>query len=114
MLIQWHKSIAFLGAIFWTALGMLAIGSIRLGTIAWVINLGMGFLFVATGYFLYRRAKNFSRFYETITPDAQNNPHLQRFLRLDLLFVLGAAFLSGLLLLAAISRVFGEGYAIFG
>ena len=114
MLIQWYKNIAFISAILWTGLGVLTIGSIALSSIGWAINLIIGLLFMLIAYFLYLRVKNLHCFYETIPSDAQNNPHLQRFLRLEMIFVLGTCFFGIILLSAGISRVFGEGYAIFG
>lgn len=114
MLIQWYKYSASISAILWIALGTLTIGSIVLSSIGWVINLVMGLLFILIGCFLYLRAYHWRRFYITVSSDMRNNPHLQRFLRLDLLFVLGACLLGALFLTAGVSRVFGEGYAIFG
>ena len=114
MLIQWYKYSALIGAILWIGLGALTLGSIVLSSIGWVINLVIGLIFILIGYFLYLRASKLVRFYVTATDDVQNNPHMQRFLRLDLMLVLSTCFLGGLLLTAGISRVFGEGYAIFG
>jgi hypothetical protein len=114
MIIEWYKNIAYLGTFFWAGLGLLTIGSIAISSIGWVINLVMGSLFILIGYFLYLRAKNFYRFFRAITPDTQNISYLQKFLRLDLVIVVGITFLGGLLLMAGIFRVFGEGFAIFG
>ncbi len=113
MIYEWYKNIAYLGTIFWAGLGLLTIGSIAISSIGWVINLVMGCLFLLIGYFLYLRTKNLYRFYRAVTPDMQNISYLQKFLRLDLIFVVGITFLSGLLLMAGIFRVFGEGFAIF-
>ncbi len=114
MIIEWYKNIAYVGTVLWTGLGFLTIGSIALSSIGWAINLVMGSLFILIGYFLYLRAKNFYRFFRAITPDPLNFFYLQKFLRLDLAFVVGITFLSGLMLMAGIFRVFGEGFAIFG
>ena len=113
-LIQWYKNIAFLSTIFWAGLGVLTIGSIVISANGWVINLVIGSFFILIGIFLYLRAKNLHRFYEVIPSDVQNTPPLKHFLRLEMILILGTGFLGGMLLLAGISRVFGEGFAIFG
>lgn len=114
MLIRRYRNIAFVSAALWVGLGGLTVGSIALSSIGWVINLVMGLLFMLIGVYLYFRAKNLHRFYETITPTARNNPYIQRFLNLELIFVLSTCFVGVIFLSAGISRVFGEGYAIFG
>jgi len=114
MLIRWYKNSALVSAILWIGIGAITIGSIALSSFSWGINLIMGFLFIFLGWFLYIRANYFHRFYSTNTADIQNNPHIKRFLRLDLMFVLSTCLIGGLLLTASISRVFGEGYPIFG
>jgi len=114
MLIRWHKNSALVSAILWIGIGAITIYSVALSSFGWGINLIMGFLFILLGWFLYIRANCFHRFFLTSTADIQNNPHFKRFLRLDLMFVLSTCLVGGLLLSASISRVFGEGYAVFG
>ena len=113
-LIHWYKNFAFLSAILWAGLGLLTVASVTLSTIGWEVNVMVGVLFISIGVFLYLRAKNLHWFYDVISTDVKNTPQLNRFLRLEMIFVLGTCFLGGLLLMAGISRVFGEGYAIFG
>jgi hypothetical protein len=79
-----------------------------------LINLVMGTIFAFMDYFFYLRARKLQRFHANITSDLQNNQHLQGFLRMDLTLVLGACLICIILLSGAISRVFSEGYPIFG
>jgi len=80
----------------------------------WVVNLVMGSLFVIAGLFLYLRANQFACYYRAIPIDMQRNPACIRFLRFDLLLVLITCLAGGLLFAASLSRVLGEGYAVFG
>lgn len=114
MSIRLYQFLALANALLWGALGILTIGSVWLSRIGWPINLLMGSVFAAIGGFLYLRAYHWQRFYLTAPVDVQNSPHIRRFLRLDLIFLVGMGLVGGILLTAGISRVFGEGYAIFG
>ncbi len=114
MIIKWYRYSALTSAVFWIALGIITIGSIVFSSIGWGINLIMGLLFMLIGCFLYFRAHNLHHFYVNATENMQNNLRLQRFLLLDLMFVLGTFLVGALLLSAAASRVFGEGFPIFG
>ncbi len=113
-LIRWYKNLALVSALLWVGLGVLTVGSIAVSTLGWAINLIMGALFIFIGWYIYARSDSFCRVYSSSASDMQNNPHIQRFLRLDLMFVLGACLVGGSLLVASISRVFGDGFAVFG
>ena len=113
-LIQWYKNLALVSAFFWVGLGVLTVGSIIVSSLGWIINLIMGILFIFIGWYLYARSDSFYRLFSSSASDMQNNPYIQRFLRFDLIFVLGTCFVGGLLLMASMSRVFGEGFAVFG
>ena len=112
----WYKYIALASAFFWLGLGAVTIGSISVtvSTPGWVVNLIMGLFFILIGLCLHRRASIFYRFYSTSSDDVQNNQHLLQFLRLDLVIVSGSGLFGGLLLSGALSRVFLEGFAVFG
>ena len=112
-LVRWHKRLALACALLWTGLGLVAIGGILLSLTSWRINLFMGALFVGIGWFSYARVNAFCRGF-TAMAVAQNNPHIRRFLLLDLILVVGVGLIGALLLVASLSRVFGEGYAVFG
>jgi hypothetical protein len=114
LLIQWYKNLALVSAFLWFGLGAITIGSIALSPISWAINLIIGLFFILIGWFLHRRASSFYHFYSTSADDTQNNQSLLRFLRLDFLAILGTCLVGSLLLIASISRVFGEGFAVFG
>ena len=113
-LIRWYKNLAIVSALLWAGLGLLTVGSIAVSSLGWAINLIMGVLFIFIGWFLYARSDSFYWVYSSSASDIQNHPHLQQFLRLDLIFVLGTCLVGGILLMASIGRVFGEGFAIFG
>ncbi len=81
---------------------------------SWVVNLVMGSLFVIAGLFLYLRANRFACYYRAIPIDFQRSPSCMRFLRSDLLLVLITCLAGGVLFAASLSRVVGEGYAVFG
>ncbi|MEO0405735.1 MAG: hypothetical protein AAF289_00130 [Cyanobacteria bacterium P01_A01_bin.135] len=74
----------------------------------------MGAVFTATGWFFYWRANSFFLAYATGAIKARQNRHMQQFLWLDLVFMLGSCFIGGLLLLASLSRIFAERLAVFG
>lgn len=111
-LIQFLSS---LGSLFWVLLGLLSIGGITLSTSGWLINVVMGILFIAVGCFFYARGRSFVCFYQShIKQGLLANQSLKRFIRLEIVLLLGNCFVSALLLAAGASRVFGEGFAIFG
>ena len=74
----------------------------------------MGALFIFIGWFLYLRVDAFWKGYSSSATDIRNNLHIQRFLLLDLMLMLGACLVGTVLLVASLSRVFGEGLAVFG
>ena len=114
MLIRFHKFSFILSAILWFLLGILTIGSIAISSLGWIINLSMGSFFMIVAGFIYLHGKNLHQFYSNAIETIQNDPHFNRFLRLDLIFVFSTAIISGGFLIAAIFRVFGEGFAVFG
>lgn len=114
MLIRLYKNTALVSAIFWAGTGSITIGSIVVSSLDWGINLVMGLILIFVGWFLYLRANNFYRCYIASPTDMQKNPSCLRFLRLDLLLVIISCLVGAVLLAASISRVFGEGYAVFG
>lgn len=109
-----------LGALFWVLLGLLTIGGIALSTIGWVINTVVGILFITIGLFFYAHGRAFVRFYQSHTEhgsterEFSSNPFLKRFMTLEILLLAGNCLVSALLLTAGASRVFGEGFPIFG
>jgi hypothetical protein len=80
----------------------------------WAINRAIGLLRISIGWFLRLRAKEFYRYYLTIPSAMRKSPSCICFLRLDLLLVLISCFAGGLLLVASVSRVFRESYAVSG
>ena len=114
MVIRWYRIFALVSVFLWAGLGTITIGSIAVSSLGWVINLVMGLIFICIGWFLYLRASNFQLFYYASDAETRNNLYLKRFLRSDLILVLIAGLVGTLLILASISRVFGEGYAVFG
>ncbi|MCP9927706.1 hypothetical protein [Cyanobium sp. CH-040] len=114
MLIRLYRSFALASAALWSGTGFVVIGSIAMSVRNWVVNLVMGQLFVIAGLFLCLRANQFACYYMSIPCDMQRNPACMRFLRLDFLLVLITCLVGGLLFAASLSRVVGEGYAVFG
>jgi len=113
-IILWHKRFSLINTCLWSGIGTITIGSIIQSSLSWHINLLMGLLFFSIGCFFYLRSSNLHHFYFSGDSKIQKNLHLQRFLRLDMIFVLGSCLVGGILLFASISRVFKEGFAIFG
>ncbi|MGF1535547.1 MAG: hypothetical protein ACFB4J_03530 [Elainellaceae cyanobacterium] len=103
-----------MSASLWVGLGLTTAGSIAVSWLSWQINLLMGVVFAATGCFFYLRANSLFLAYSLSVIEPRNNRHLQRFLLLDLLFMLSTCFVGSLLLLASLSRIFSEGLAVFG
>ena len=114
MLARWYRFSALVATACWVSCGVIVIASTILSPVDWPINLGMGLLFIATGWFLSRRASSFYRLYLTFPADQQKSPSCLRFLRLDLMMVWITCLAGGLSLVASISRAFREGYAVFG
>ncbi len=114
MLIQVHKYTTFIGALLWIALGIITVGSIALSSIGWVINLIFGLLFILIGVFIWSRMYYLNRFLIRSSQNVQLNIDLQRYLRLEIVLAVGILFVGLILLMGASSRVFGEGFAVFG
>lgn len=95
-------------------LGALTIGSILLSTLGWGINLVMGFVFAGIGGFVYLKAHYLHKFLTAVPDDSRSNPALEKFVALENIFVTLSLLFAIVLLTAAASRVFGEGYPIFG
>ena len=112
--IKFHKYSYIFSACLWSVLGMMTIGSIAVSSIGWVINLGMGLLFILIGVYLYFRGNSLHRFYSSAVDNLQQDPNYQRFLRFEMIFVIISSILSGVFLIAAFIRVFREGFAVFG
>jgi len=112
--INLHKYSSIFSACLWSVLGFFTIGSIAVSSIGWVINLGMGLLFIMTGGYLYFRGKSLHRFYLSAVDNLQQDPNFQRFLRFEMIFVIISSILSGVFLIAAFIRIFSEGFAVFG
>ena len=114
MAIKLHKFASILSTGLWTGLGVLTIGSIAVSSIGWVINLGMGLLFILIGSYLYIRGKSLTRFYAGAADQLQADPNFQRVIHLDLVFIIISCLLSSAFLIGAFIRVFFEGFAVFG
>lgn len=104
--------IMYAAATTWALIGLFVILSVLHSTLAWPINIIMGLVFLAIGYFLYLKAKN------SLALLYENKPlytkQLKHFFTLEtILFAL--ALLLGLVLLSGtLSRVLGEQMAVFG
>jgi len=113
-MIKLHKFIAYVGAWLWITLGGLTISSILLGTVGWAINVVIGTLFILIGCFFYWRTHSFHRFYMANADNLRKDKLFHQHLLPETLLTLCILLFVGILLLAGMSRVFGEGYPIFG
>jgi hypothetical protein len=114
MLIQWYRYSALVAAACWAGSGLVVMSSSLLSPADWAVNLVMGLLFLLTGWLLHVRASRFYGLYLTFPVDQQKSPSCLRFLRFDLLMVVITCLAGALVLVASISRVYREGYAVFG
>jgi len=114
MVVKLHKYSSILSASLWLILGILTAGSIVISKLGWIINVGMGLLFIIIGCFMYFHGNSLHQFYGSAVEKIQYDPNFRRFLRLDLIFVLISCIFSGISLIAVITRIFFEGYAVFG
>jgi len=114
MIIKIHKFCSILCTSLWLILGMLTIGSIAASSLVWIVNLGMGLLFIIIGVFIYLHGMRLHLFYASAVHKLQKDPNFQKFLRLDLIFVIISCLGGGVLLIGALIRVFMEGFAVFG
>jgi hypothetical protein len=92
----------------------MTIGSIAVSPLGWVINLGMGLLFIMIGGYLYFRGKSLHRFYAGAVDNLQEDPNFQSFFSYEMIFVIISCFGSGVFLIGAFIRIFIEGFAVFG
>jgi len=108
--VQVYKYIGFLSATVFTILGLITLGSILHNTIGFYLNVIMGVIFGAVGYYLYAKTQSVLK----LLPNVQQSKVYNRFLLLELVFSITTLFVGILLLSGAISRVFGEQLPIFG
>lgn len=112
------KIISRIGAVSYIILGLVTIGSIFNGTMDLYINLIMGVLIMATGYYLYAKANSIIALLTTIgdsTSDRQATSNtVTRFLLFETIFAVASLLLGGILLSGAVSRVFLEKMPVFG
>ena len=114
MEIKFHKYSYIINVALWFTLGFLTIGSILVSSHEWIVNLGMGSLFIIIGCLMYLHGKSLHRFYTSAVNILMEDPNFKMFLRLDLLFVIISCIVSGALLTGVFIRMFVEGFAVFG
>jgi hypothetical protein len=114
MEIKLHRYSFIFSVYLWLALGILTIGSILVSSLGWIVNLGMGLLFIIIGCLMYLHGNSLHRFYKGSMDKLQEDPNFQRFLRLDLLFVIISCIVISAMLTGAFIRIFIEGFAVFG
>ena len=97
----------------WITSGLLTIGSIYLSRIGFVINLIVGTLFILLGIYFYCKEKALSELLEKTCQGKLGKLHKKVILG-EVVFIM-IALLVGIIILSAVSsRVFGEGFAVFG
>ncbi|MCF6172756.1 MAG: hypothetical protein L3J44_03095 [Campylobacteraceae bacterium] len=92
--------------------------SIVYGTIGMYINLTVGVFFMAIGYYLYLKASSTMNLINSITKTASEKQEtsnaITRFVILEKIFTIGIFLIGAILLMAVVSRMFGEQLPIFG
>lgn len=113
---QAYKTAAFSAAALYLISGILIIGSIINSAIGLFINLIIGIMFIAAGFYLYARTENIIRLIGGIKPEPmdQADSVLKRFLFFEYLFI-GAGNLIGMVFLyGVLYRFFAEKMPVFG
>lgn len=107
------RIITYLATLIWVVTGLVTIGSIYLSRIGFVINLLVGKSFILLGTYFYFKEKALSELLEITYQDQFSKLHNKVFL--GEFFFMMFALLVGIIILSAVSsRVFKEGFAVFG
>ncbi len=97
--------------LLWAMVGV--IGNIYLPTSAFAINIVMGSVFILVGQFVFWKEKYFIKLLKELV--GQGNKKLKTQIVIGEAFFLVAVFLVGLgMFFGVFSRVFLEGFAVFG
>ncbi len=97
----------------WIATGLIIIGSIYLSSSGFFINLIIGVLFILLGIFFYSKEKTLLQILSQNHEDIQNTLY-KKSINGEIILAMLTLFLGLMLLSAASSRVFVEGYPVFG
>lgn len=103
----------YLTILLWITTGLIIVGSIYLSRIGFVINLVIGILFILIGMYFYLKEKAFSKLLTQICEGKQDKLHKKVILG-EIIFIMMALFIGATALSAVSSRVFGQGFAVFG
>ncbi|MDD2680748.1 MAG: hypothetical protein PHE20_01440 [Patescibacteria group bacterium] len=100
-------------AFLWVATGLVTVGSIYLSNIGFVINLIVGLSFILIGFYLHLKEKNIFGLLK-IVPEDQSRNLYKKVIVGEIIFIAAALFFGLMAFSAVLSRVFGEGFAVFG
>ena len=103
----------YLTILLWITTGLITIGSIYLSRIGFVTNIIVGILFILLGVYFYFKEKALSELLGKTYKKEQDKLHNKVILG-EIIFIMVALLVGGTILSAVISRVFWEGYAVFG
>ncbi len=107
------KNITLFTGLLWIINGFITIGSIYLSYIGIVVNCIVGMLFILIGIYFYKRGKILL---ELLTKTSDSLPHKLRkkVITSEIILTAGILFIGFIILCAISSRVFREGFAVFG
>ena len=112
MKIKSLQILSLITAFVWTAVGIITVGSIYLSMGGFVINVVVGSLFIFIGQFIFWKERYFVKF---LREAVSNNKKLKVTVIISELFFIGGILLVGLVAFFGVfSRVFLEGFAVFG
>ncbi len=103
----------YLTIFLWITSGLIIIGSIYLSRIGFVINLLVGTLFILLGLYFYFKEKFLSEFLKK-TCESELGKLYKKVILGEVIFIMVTLLVGVIILSAVSSRVFGEGFAVFG
>jgi len=107
------KLTTYLTVFVWITTGIITVGSIYLSFIGFFINLTVGILFILIGIYLGIKEKSL---YELITKicNEEQSQLCQKVILGEIILIMISLLIGLGILIAVSSRVFVEGFAVFG
>ena len=108
---KYLKFLSYLITTCWSLAGLIIMGSIFLGQSLWFINLFIGLFFIFIGFYFFKKESCFLELYKHSTIEDEM---VNKNIKLELMLLLFFSFFGVIVLSAVYSRVFDEGFAVFG
>jgi hypothetical protein len=105
------KILSYFVAICWVLAGLIIIGSLYLGTALWIVHIVVGTLFISIGIYFLQKERCFLELLKSIK---DRDKVVQKNILFELILLLFFCFFGLVALSAIYSRVFNEGFSVFG